>query len=46
MIPYGKQEITESDIEEVERVLDLESEIVIDNNNETIIPNLPIVWTS
>ncbi|CCQ54223.1 MULTISPECIES: peptide ligase PGM1-related protein [Crocosphaera] len=39
-------EEAEAIYEEVERVLDLESEIVIDNNNETIIPNLPIVWTS
>ena len=31
--------------QEVQRVLDLESEIVIDENNETITPNLPIVWT-
>ncbi|MDJ0597412.1 MAG: peptide ligase PGM1-related protein [Crocosphaera sp.] len=31
--------------QEVERVLDLESEIVIEQNSETIMPNLPIVWT-
>ncbi len=31
--------------QEFTRVLDLESEIVIDENNETIMPNLPIVWT-
>ncbi|MGK7955958.1 MAG: peptide ligase PGM1-related protein [Crocosphaera sp.] len=31
--------------QEVERVLDLESEIVSDNNQEVISPNLPIVWT-
>ncbi len=31
--------------QEVERVLDLESETVINENNETFIPNLPILWT-
>lgn len=31
--------------QEVERVLDLESEMIIDDNNETMTPNLPIFWT-
>ena len=30
---------------QVERVLDLESETIIDDNQETITPNVPIVWT-
>ena len=43
--PRFNKEEAEAIYQQVERVLDLESETVIDANNETVIPNLPILWT-